>query len=117
ANLYLKRMQLPSPGGKPITIRQLITHTAGFENRVFNIATDQTLPLPLSARAVAPFMAEVVNEPGRYASYNNFGTAVLGLIVEDVSGIPVARYFEEHLFQPLDMQQSVLNMSPDPTPG
>jgi hypothetical protein len=117
ANLYLKRLQLPAPGGQQITLRQLITHTAGFENRVFNIATDETFDLPLSADVVQSFAAEVVNEPGRYASYNNFGTAVLGLVVEDVSGIPIADYFARYIFQPLRMNHTVLNMSPEPTPG
>jgi len=117
ANQYLKRLQLPSPGGKAITLRQLITHTAGFESRVFNIATDKTLNLPLSAEDIQWFMPEVVNDPGRYASYNNFGTAVLGIMVEDVTGVPIARYFEQHIFAPLGMDHSILNMTPDPTPG
>jgi CubicO group peptidase (beta-lactamase class C family) len=51
ANQYLKRLRLPAPGGKEITLKQLITHTAGFENRVFNIATDKaavTVPTIIS---------------------------------------------------------------------
>ncbi|MEM1156391.1 MAG: serine hydrolase domain-containing protein, partial [Pseudomonadota bacterium] len=116
ANQYLKRVQLPSPAGTPITLRQLLTHTAGFENKVFNIASDETLDLPLSSEAIESFSSEVMNEPGRYASYNNYGTAVLGLMVEDITGIPIAEYFEREIFAPLGMQRSVLNMTPDPTP-
>jgi CubicO group peptidase (beta-lactamase class C family) len=117
ANQYLKRLQLPSPGGKEITLKQLITHTAGFENRVFNIATDRVHDLPLSAEEVQRFAGEVVNEPGRYSSYNNFGTAVLGIVVEDITGETIADYFERHIFTPLGMDNSVLNMEPDPSPG
>lgn len=117
ANQYLKRLQLPAPGGKEITLKQLITHTAGFENRVFNIATDKILKLPLSASEVQWFAGEVVNDPGRYGSYNNFGTAVLGIVVEDITGVLIADYFEQHIFKPLGMDHSILNMKPDPTPG
>ena len=117
ANRYLKRLQLPAPDGKEITLKQLITHTAGFENRIFNIATDKTLDLPLSAEQVQWFAGEVVNDPGRYGSYNNFGTAVLGIVVEDITGVTIADYFEQNIFNPLGMDHSILNMKPDPSPG
>ena len=117
ANHYLKRLQLPAPDGKEITLKQLITHTAGFENRLFNIANEKNLDLPLSAEEVEWFVGEVVNDPGRYASYTNFGTAVLGIVVEDVTGIPIADYFKQRIFKPLGMNHTVLNMSPDPSPG
>ena len=40
ANKYLKRDTLPKVDGKDITMRQLITHTAGFGNITFHISTD-----------------------------------------------------------------------------
>jgi len=116
ANKYLKRLQLPAPGGVDITLAQLLTHSAGFENQVFNIATDQDIALPLSAADLARFRVELVNSPGKYSSYNNYGTAVLALVVEDLSSQPIADYFAEHIFKPLGMTKSVLNMSPDPSP-
>jgi len=116
ANKYLKRLQLPAPGGVDITLAQLLTHSAGFENQVFNIATDQDIALPLSAADLASFRVELVNSPGKYSSYNNYGTAVLALVVEDLSSQPIAEYFAEHIFKPLGMTKSVLNMSPDPSP-
>lgn len=117
ANRYLKRLQLPSPGGHEITLKQLLTHSAGFENRVFNLFSDQTHNLPLSPAELERFAAEVVNEPGRYSSYNNYGTAMLGVVVEDVTGITIADYLQQNLFRPLRMDHTVLNMTPEPTPG
>jgi len=117
ANRYLKRLQIPEIDGHRITLKELITHSAGFENWVFHMATDSTLELPLSAEELKAFEGEVVNPPGRYSSYNNYGTALLGVIVEDVSGLPIAQYLERHIFQPLGMQNSTLNMAPEPTPG
>lgn len=117
ANKYLKRLQLPTVDGVDITLSHLITHSAGFENRVFNIGTDRSIDLPLSSAEIDRFTSAVVNAPGKYSSYNNYGTTVLGLIVEDVSSQTIADYFEEHIFAPLGMTKSVLNMSPEPSEG
>ena len=117
ANKYLKRIQLPSPGGQEITLAHLFTHSAGFENPVFNLGSDRAHDLPLAAEEIERFQPESISQPGQYSAYNNFGISVLGVIVEDVSGIPVADYFEEHIFEPLGMEKSILNMSPDPSEG
>ena len=93
----------------------MLTHSAGFENRVFNIATDKSADLPLSPADIDSFRAELVNSPGQYSSYNNYGIALLALIVEDVTSQLIADYFDEHIFRPLGMSKSVLNMSPNPT--
>ena len=117
ANQYLKRLQLPTVDGVDITLAHLITHSAGFENRVFNIGTDKSVELPLSSAEIDRFASVVVNTPGKYSSYNNYGTTVLGLIVEDVSSQAIADYFDEHIFAPLGMTKSILNMSPEPSEG
>jgi putative CocE/NonD family hydrolase len=117
ANNYLKRLQLPSPGGIDITLKHLLTHSAGFENRVYNIGSDRDHELPLSPEAIARYEPATVSTPGRYSAYNNYGTTMLGLIVEDVSGRKIADYFDEHIFAPLGMTKSVLNMSPAPSEG
>ncbi|MEM7705322.1 MAG: CocE/NonD family hydrolase [Pseudomonadota bacterium] len=117
ANRYLKRLQLPSPDGRDITLKHLLTHTAGFENRVYNIGTDRLYELPLSAEEIKRYEPSVVSPPGEYSSYNNYGTTMLGLIVEDVTGQRIDEYFNDHIFTPLGMTRSVLNMSPEPTEG
>jgi len=86
ANDYLKRLQLPSPDGVEITLKHLITHSAGFENRVYNIGSDREYDLPLSPAVIDRYEPAIINAPGQYSSYNNYGTTVLGLVVEDVSG-------------------------------
>jgi hypothetical protein len=47
-----------------------------------------------------------VRPPGTWASYSNFGTALAGLIVEEVSGMPFAEYVEKNIFEPLAMSRS-----------
>lgn len=117
ANQYLKRIQLPSPGGKDITLAHLLTHSAGFENPVFHIGTNREYTLPLAAEVIEPFAPEPISSPGQYSAYNNYGISVLGLIIEDVSGMPVAGYLQDNIFRPLGMNKSILNMSPQPSEG
>jgi len=117
ANKYLKRVQLPGEAGARITLAHLLTHSAGFENLVFNIGTEDALELPLSEQVIGEFASSIINRPGQYSSYNNYGTALLGLIVEDVSGEAIADYFDRHIFRPLKMDSSILNMSPEPSEG
>ena len=50
----------------------------------------------------------VVVEPGSAFAYSNHGYATLGQIVEDVSGMPLERYFRERIFEPLGMADSDL---------
>ncbi len=44
--------------------------------------------------------------PGTYSSYSNYGTALAGLIVSNVSGIPFEEYVERNIFEPLQMSNS-----------
>ncbi|MBA4758726.1 serine hydrolase domain-containing protein [Sphingosinicella sp.] len=117
ANRYLKRVQLPDWKGRPITIRHLLTHRGGFEDKAFGLGTDRAIAHPVSADVIARAMPKLVREPGTWSVYSNFGTAVLGLIVEDVSGQPIDRYFKAHIFAPLGMERSYLNLALSPSPA
>jgi CubicO group peptidase (beta-lactamase class C family) len=115
ANRYLKRVQLPDWNGKPITIWHLLTHRAGFEDAGYGLGTDRPIARPVDRRTIARAMPKLVREPGTYSVYSNFGTAILGLIVEDVSGQPIDRYFRDHIFAPLGMNNSYLNYGLQPS--
>jgi CubicO group peptidase (beta-lactamase class C family) len=105
-NTYLKAFKIPDTYPEPITLRHLITHTAGFENRNVELfAPDAAHLLPL-ADALQRNMPRRVRPPGVYSSYSNYGVALAGLIVEEVSGQSFDEYVEEHIFRPLDMVHS-----------
>ena len=44
--------------------------------------------------------------PGELTAYSNYGHALAGYIVEQVSGMPFEQYVEQHIFQPLGMRSS-----------
>lgn len=116
-NTYLRRDKLPKVDGKDITLRHLLTHTAGFDSRAFGLATERSFSLPLSAQQIQAQRPPIVARPGERSVYSNYGTAMLAVVVEDITGEPIERYFEEHLFRPLGMSDSMLNVTTQPSPN
>ncbi|MEP7242737.1 MAG: serine hydrolase domain-containing protein [Gammaproteobacteria bacterium] len=104
-NTYLKTFQIPAAYGKPITLRNLMTHTAGFEEGFLGylLSDDPAKQQPI-AEALKQHMAARVRPPGEMSAYSNYGAALAGLIVEQVSGEPFNEYIAKHILVPLDMQ-------------
>lgn len=77
---------------RPVTLRHLLTHTGGFEERVAGLiqGPDATVDLRGALTTDPP---EQVYEPGTVPAYSNYGNALAGLVVEEVTGTP----FEEHV--------------------
>jgi len=106
-NTYLKTFQIPATYAEPITLRHIMTHTAGFEEGGLGylIIVDPAKMLPLKV-AMAKYIPRRINKPGVYSSYSNYATALAGLMVENVSGTPFNQYIEENIFKPLGMNSS-----------
>lgn len=114
-NTYLTQFKIPSTFDKPITLRNLLTHTPGLEDGgvgyLFVKKPEDMLPL---AEALAAHIPARVRPPttdftdGSNASYSNFGTALAGLIVANVSGMPLDDYLDKNIFEPLGMTHSTL---------
>ncbi len=110
-NRYLHDMQVPSAFGRPVTILDLATHTAGFDVRLEGTAaaTDQEVqPLGTYLRANLP---PQVRPPGQMLSYSNHGYALLGHVVEQVTGQAFEGYMADRLFAPLGMRRSSFRLS------
>ncbi|MDO4259717.1 MAG: serine hydrolase [Actinomycetaceae bacterium] len=88
----------------PITVRHLLTHTAGFEEHLFNAATGpESYDLEKGVMLDPP---EQVYEPGTTPAYSNYGMDMLGLIVQKVSGQRFEDYVQANIFDPLEMESS-----------
>jgi CubicO group peptidase (beta-lactamase class C family) len=121
ANDYLRAVQLvpASAGFGPATVRHLLTHTAGvgFWRRHSDLLLHPGAGSGVTARAVVPLPEyyrgglTVDVEPGTRWVYSNHGFAVLGQIVEDVSGEPFDQYLRGHIFGPLGMDSTGLVLS------
>ncbi len=106
-NTYLKTFHIPATYPEPITLADLLTHTAGFEGRDTGLqAARTTSDLEPLGQVLAEHMPARVRPPGELTAYSNYGYTLAGYIVEQVSGMPFAQYVEQHLFQRLRMRSS-----------
>ncbi|WBQ18944.1 serine hydrolase domain-containing protein [Sphingobium yanoikuyae] len=101
-NRYID-FKLPPYKGKPITMRQIMTHTAGFEEIIKNLLTFDK-PLKSLGDTLKERIPERIFEPGSTPAYSNYATALAGYIVERVSGVPFNDYVERNIFQRLGMR-------------
>lgn len=86
---------------RPITLRDLLTHTSGLSN------LDAPRPDCSLAELVTAYSQKPLEfEPGSKWSYCNAGINTLGRIVEVVSGQPYAEFLEQRLFRPLGMKDT-----------
>ncbi len=104
-NTYLD-FTIPPFNGQPITLRQILTHTAGFAERAKDISFyDQSNLQPLGTFLKA-WTPERIFAPGTTPAYSNWATTLAGYIVQRVSGMPFDDYVEQRVFAPLGMHDS-----------
>ncbi|MGD0734409.1 MAG: serine hydrolase domain-containing protein [Terracidiphilus sp.] len=101
-NDYLD-FKIPATYPKPITMRNLMTHTPGFEEAVKDlIVTKGAKPISIG-EYLKTHMPQRVYPPGTTPAYSNYGATLAGYIVERVSGMPFDDYVEKNIFLPLGM--------------
>jgi methyl acetate hydrolase len=104
------------PAREKVTLRRLLTHTAGFVYDTWNAnqkryAEVTGLPAARTGKLEA-LNAPLGFEPGERWEYGiNIDWA--GRMVEAVSGQNLEAYMQEHIFAPLDMRDSSFNPRPD----
>ena len=101
ADVVAYLVETPVPGNSPLTLAQLMSHRPGFEDSyaLFDPAIG-ALPRPDALAASAP--AQVFPR-GEVTAYSNWGVALAGQIVEDVSGQPFEAFIEARILDPLGM--------------
>ncbi len=112
-NAYLTDFKIPDTYPEPVTIKNLLTHTAGFEDGGLGYLMERSADgiMPLGA-FLAKHMPARVRAPttdfasSTSAAYSNWGAALAGHIVATVSGMPFDDYIEQRILQPLGMARS-----------
>ncbi|HWR25811.1 MAG TPA: serine hydrolase domain-containing protein [Methanosarcina sp.] len=107
-NTYLKDFQIPATYSQPITLKDLMTHTSGFEDlaiggRLFVRNSTDIMP---SGEYLKGNMPARVRPPGELTAYSNYGSHLASYIVEQVSGMPFDEYVEQNILRPLDMNNT-----------
>jgi CubicO group peptidase (beta-lactamase class C family) len=103
-NRYLD-FKIPPYQGKPITVRNLMTHTPGFEE-AFKGGIRFSGSVPPLGDVLKRMLPARVYAPGATPAYSNYGAGVASYIVERVSGMPFEEYVERSIFAPLNMTHS-----------
>ena len=114
---YLKSWQFPQSDypTEKITIRQLLSHTAGMPLGDFNLiyAPDEAMP---SSRSVMTREAVPIREAGAGFSYSNAGYNLLEILIEDVTGQSFSEYLRSEVFLPLGMESAAFEIGRAKTP-
>jgi CubicO group peptidase (beta-lactamase class C family) len=97
---------IPPYDGKPVTMRQLMTHTAGFEDVAKNLMFYDTRHIQTIGDYLKMFVPKRIFAPGTTPAYSNYGATLAGYVVERVSKMPFDDYVEKNVFAPLGMTHS-----------
>jgi CubicO group peptidase (beta-lactamase class C family) len=108
-NTYLD-FRIPDTYPQPITLKHLLTHTAGFEDRFFEMLVLDADDLTPSREWLVSHIPARVRPPGDCAAYSNYGTSLAGYIVARVSGQPYDQYIQENILDPLGMVHTTARM-------
>ncbi len=119
---YLSRWSLPDSDfdAEQVTVRRLLSHTAGFNDGLGfgDYAANETLPsleksLSKPRASSGPVEIKLGAVPGEEWNYSGGGYLIIELLVEEVSGQPYKEYIVDALFQPLGMTRSTFSFLGD----
>jgi CubicO group peptidase (beta-lactamase class C family) len=100
---YLGDLKIPDTFPEPILVKNLFTHTAGFEDRILGLfAKDEEKAISYE-QLFSTELPERVRKPGLVSSYSNHSLGVAGLIIENISGMSWPEYIKVNILDPLGM--------------
>ena len=104
-NDYLD-FQIPHTFGRPVTMRNLMTHTPGFEEVIKDLMVDRVDELPALRAFVLAHEPNQIFAPGTVPAYSNYGADLAGYIVQRVSCMPYEEYVQKNIFRPLGISHA-----------
>ena len=92
--------------GDEVTIRQLLSHTSGYQDFW---PQDYAMPIilqPITAQQIMDMWAKkpLDFDPGTKWQYSNTNYVIAGVIAEKASGVPLVQFLHQHVFTPLGMK-------------
>jgi CubicO group peptidase (beta-lactamase class C family) len=113
-NHYLKTFQVPSTYQQPITLRLLLEHRSGLDDPFIGDGFRNGSQPPMRLLMQKSLPARVY-APGEVEFYSNYGYALIGAVIEDITGQRFEEYVDANVLHPLAMKESTFAqpLSPD----
>ncbi|MFI7582135.1 serine hydrolase [Kocuria kalidii] len=89
-----------------VTLRHLLSHTAGFEERLDHLITPDAEKVRDLRTELAEDPPQQIFAPGTTPAYSNYGLALAGHVVERVTGVPFEEYVRAEILDPLGMSST-----------
>jgi CubicO group peptidase (beta-lactamase class C family) len=105
-NQYLDFKIPPGPDGEPLRLRDIMTHTPGFEESLKELISEDPSTLQSLSETVKQWVPERIFEAGTMPAYSNYATGLAGYLVERTSGMSFDDYLDRNIFGPLGMRNS-----------
>lgn len=103
---YLPEMKEQLQLQFPTTLRHLLTHTAGFEDKFYGDSTRLEADTESLEMHLLKALPKQIHEPGKFIRYSNYGSALAAIVVEKVSKMPFHQYVQEFILKPSGMESS-----------
>lgn len=109
---YLGDLEMEGAYHRPVLVRDLLTHTAGFDQLGYGRhASSEDGVVPLKSFLTDSLVR--VRPAGTLSCYDTYGITLAGYLVEQLSGSSYADYLREHLFAPLGMHRAGIRLRPE----
>ncbi|MEQ9530304.1 MAG: serine hydrolase domain-containing protein [Haliea sp.] len=103
-NEYLDEVSIPPAFDGPIRVKHLLSHTPGFEDGGLGYLFEKNPEEVLTLKDyLLKYRPNRVRPAGEALAYSNYGSALAGHIVENVTGMSFEDYLQANIFRPLDM--------------
>ncbi|MDR3254683.1 MAG: beta-lactamase family protein [Synergistaceae bacterium] len=112
-NVYLRKWRLPSTFEAPVTLRHLLTHTGGFDDKKLEMSAPTSADEKNYAARLQKKMPARYAPPGAYYSFSGMSYALVGAIIERYSRQDFAAAIARYVFQPLGMNDSTFAPNPE----
>ncbi|HKQ20188.1 MAG TPA: serine hydrolase domain-containing protein [Candidatus Eisenbacteria bacterium] len=109
---YVHRVRIPQTFPEPVSVRELLDHTAGFDEiRPGTQAATRDDVLPLDRFLQGKLVR--VRPPGRTIAYSTYGITLAGELIQEVAGMPYEAFLRRNIWKPLGMTQTAITVPPD----
>jgi CubicO group peptidase (beta-lactamase class C family) len=107
---YVRRVAVPRTYPEPVAVRQLLNHTAGFDE----VSPGRQAPTRAGLLPLDQFLngrLVRVRPPGGTTAYSTYGITLAGEMIEEISGMTFENFLQRNIWEPLGMGRSGIDVA------